>query len=33
MALPGLNVSVDRVDVPQSMEMPAVLTDRAYGMR
>jgi hypothetical protein len=26
-------VSVDRVDVPQIMEMQAVLTDRAYGMR
>ena len=33
MALLGLNVSVDRVDVPQIMEMQAVLTDRAYGMR
>ena len=33
MALLGLNVSVDRVDVPQIMEMLAVLTDRAYGMR
>jgi hypothetical protein len=33
MALLELNVSVDRVDVPQIMEMQAVLTDRAYGMR
>ena len=33
MALLGLNVSVDRVDVPQIMEMQAVLTDRAHGMR
>ena len=33
MALLELNVSVDRVDVPQIMEMQAVLIDRAYGMR
>ena len=31
MALLELNVSVDRVDVPQIMEMQAVLIDRAYG--
>jgi len=33
MALLGLNVSVDRVDLPQIMEMQAVLTDRVHCMR